>query len=479
MELEFNPTNNNVTTIEDIIRDDRQPQEIIQDLKQKSIDVPSWEELEKEYNPKKHPVYSDRNYRDRVKQGKTEKMTRITYAVEKQAVKRMKELMFSIPVKRNYTTATEQEKRAAAIMEAIFQKNHIDGMNIKRAHKLFASCEIASIWYTQEAPTTYAGEPSNIKLRCRTYSPMDGDAIYPLFDEYDDMIALSIEYKRVIGKDTHYFFDTYTNSYHWRWQDVGNGWEVAITPEQMPIEKITGIYLHRPEPIWEDQSENGYELEWALSRNGNYLRKNSRPTFVIYTNTSNPISKNREPVDDNAGRNVLRYGQNDKAGYITWEQAIESLKFHTDEIRRNIHTTLQLPDMSMEQMKTTPMSGEARKMLFIDAQMKVTDESGDWIEFFDREINVLREFGALMFPELAEAFHTMGVENEITAFQINDYSQQIKDLADATGGKAVMSQETAVRRLRAVPEENVQEELQRIQDEETSTLDTFSNQPTI
>ena len=469
---------NGTTTIADIIRDDKLPDDIIADLKQKSIDIPSWGDLIKEYDPKKHPVYTDNNYKDKIKGGKMERMTRITYSIEKQAVKRMKELMFTIPVKRKYTTQNEQEKRAAAIMEAIFKKNHINGMNIKRGHKLFASCEIATIWYTQEAPTTYAGEKTNLKLRCRTFSPMDGDMLYPLFDEYDDMIALSIEYKRVVGDKTLYFFDTYTDSYHWRWQNVGNGWEVASDPEYMPISKITGVYMNRPEPIWEDQAQNGYELEWNMSRNGNYLRKNSRPTWVICSDNPSPIRKDREPADDNAGRNVLRYGKDDKAGYATWQQAIDSLKFQTEELRRNIHTTLQLPDMSMEQMKSTPMSGEARKMLFIDCQMKVTDESGDWLEFFDREVNVIREFGAIMYPELAEAFRTMGVDNEITAYQINNFSQQVKDISDATGGRAVMSQRTGISRLGVVSEDDVDAELERIQNEESDFADTFTQEPT-
>lgn len=473
------PSPTGTTTIEDIIRDDRMPEQIIYDLKQKTIDVRPWGDLVTEYDPKQHPVYTDKNYRDKIKHGKTEHMSRITYAIEKQAVKRMKELMFSIPVRRKYTTKDENQKLAASIMEAIFKKNHINSLNIKRAHKLFASCEIATIWYTQEAETTYAGVKSSVKLRCRTYSPMDGDMLYPLFDEYDDMIALSVEYKRVINNVTIYYFDTYTDSFHWRWMDRGRGWEPDIEPEPIDIKKIQGVYLYRQDPIWEDQADNGYELEWSQSRNGNYLRKNSRPTWVIFSDSTNPVGKNREPADDNSGRNVLRYRQGDKAGYATWAQAVDALKLHTEELRRNIHTTLQLPDMSMEQMKSTPMSGEARKMLFIDCQMKVTDESGDWLEFFDREINVVRAFCIEMFPDLADAFEALAVENIITPFQINDASQEIKDLSDATGGKAVMSQRTAVQRLGAVPEEEVDDELQAIKDDETETSDAFMNEPTM
>ena len=466
--------------ITEIIRKDRPAGEIIGDLKKKTIEVPAWATLEKEYDPKKHPVYTDKNYKDKAKKGKVEKMTRITYAVQKQACKRMKELMFTIPVKRIYTAATDDEKKAAACMEAIFKKNHINSVNIKRAHKAFASCEIVTIWFAQKQDTEYAGQKSKLKLRCRTYSPMDGDELYPLFDEYDDMIALSIAYSRYDGQNKINYFDTYTENAHYRWRQqatAGTDWEQDTPPEPINIEKIQGVYLFRPEPIWEDQSDNGYELEWAQSRNGNYLRKNSRPTWVEYTDKQK-VKHGNEPADDNAGRNILRYGKDDKAGYATWDQAVDALKFHTEELRRNIHTTLQLPDMSMEQMKATPMSGEARKMLFIDCQMKVTDESGDWIEFFDREVNVVRAFCKIMFPKLAKAFDSLGVENVITPYQINSMSDDIKDGVAATNGKAVASRRTIVRRLGLVPEEELDEEIKRIDEEEKVTNDLFNNEPT-
>lgn len=466
-----------------IDRQNRQPADIIADLKNKTIDVIPWSKLEKEYEPRMHPVYTDRNYRNKVRRGKVERMTRITYSIQKQAVKRMKELMFTIPVKRKYTTSTDEEKRAAAIMEAIFKRNRIDAMNLKRAHKLFASCEMVTIWFAQLQETTYAGESSKLKLRCRIFSPMDGDALYPLFDEYDDMIGLSVQYTRKQGTEEHTYFDTYTDEYHYRWVSTNtNGWQEDIEPEPISIGKIAGIYLYRPLPIWEDQSDNGYELEWTMSRQGNYLRKNSRPTWVIYSDSAQPTTpknQKQEPVDDNAGRNVLRYGQKDKAEYATWAQATDALKLHTEELRRNIHTSLQLPDMSMEQMKATPMSGEARKMLFIDCQMKVTDEAGDWLEFFDREVNVVRAFCKQMFPNLADVFETLTVENVITPFQINDRSQQIKDMSDGTGGKQIISRRTAIRELGIVPEEETDEEEKRIESDETQASDAFNNEPTI
>jgi len=51
-------------TIAEIIDNTRTPDQIIEDLKLKSITVPGWSDLEKEYNPKKHPVMTDPSYTD-------------------------------------------------------------------------------------------------------------------------------------------------------------------------------------------------------------------------------------------------------------------------------------------------------------------------------------------------------------------------------------------------------------------------------
>lgn len=430
--------------INEIINPERDAVSIIGDLKRKTIAVPSWADLAKEYNPNLHPVMTDPNYRDKVTRKGVEHLTRITLGLQRLAVKRMGELAFGIPVKRIYKPKDDAEKKVAEIMEAIFTKNRIDSVNIERSRYLYASCEVVTLWFSQEAPTTYGGEVSPIKLRCKNYSPMKGDALYPLFDEYDDMIALSIEYTRYENSTHVVYFDTYTATEHVRWRTEGGNTTEEIR-EQIALGKITGIYAHRSTPIWEDQSQNVYEVEWTLSRNGNYIRKNARPNWVVFSD--NKITFGKESNKDNEGRNVLKYGKDDKAQYVTWQQAIDSIKFHVDEIKRNFFMELQLPDMSMENMKATPMSGEARKMMFIDAQLKVRDESGLWLEYFDREINVVRAFMKAMYPALAKAIDTLNVEVEITAYTINDDETTIKNLVTANGGKAIMSQRESVEYL--------------------------------
>lgn len=458
--------------IKEITAKERLASDVIADLTAKQIKVTPWGVLEKEYDPKKHPVNTDPGYLDIVKGNQIDRMTRITLPFQKLAVKRMAELAFAIPVKRVYSiTDNEQQQTARKIIEAIYKKNKIDAENIKRGKYLYASCEVCTLWYTQPMPTIYAGNKSQLKLRCKSYSPMCGDALYPLFDEYDDMIALSVKYRRTENNKTVEYLDTYTETEHIRWRMDGSD-IVEELREQIKLGKIAGVYAYKDEPIWEDQSGNIFEAEWTLSRNGNYIRKNAKPNWVVFSDDG--VTFGDEKIGNQEGRNVLQYPANAKAEYVTWQQATESIKFHIEQLTSIFFKSLQLPDMSMENMKTTPMSGEARKMMFIDAQLKVNDEKEVWLEFFNREFSIIREYAKLMFPSLAQAFDALSVDIEITPFTINDEGETIGNLSAATGGKAIMSQRTAIENLGYV--DDTEEELMRINEE--SEVNLF-NTPTI
>ena len=266
-------------TLQEIFEAGRDATQVVADLKKKTIEVIPWSELVKEYDPKKHPVITDTAYNSPSgRKGNEKKVTRVILPWQKLATRRMASLAFGIPPRRVYKPKDEKGKKAAAILESIYKRNHINSVNLERAKFLYAACEVVTIWYTQEVEggTTYAGEQTKMKLRCKNYSPMNGDELYPLFDEYDDMIALSVEYTRVEDGTKVTYFDTYTADHHYRWRMSGAQADYDMD-EPVQIGKINGIYGHREQPIWEEQSENVYEAEWTYSYNGNYVRKNSRP----------------------------------------------------------------------------------------------------------------------------------------------------------------------------------------------------------
>ena len=132
--------------------------------------------------------------------------------------------------------------------------------------------------------------------------------------------------------------------------------------------------------------------------------------------------------------------------------------------------------MSSESMKTMPMSADSRKMIFIDGQLKVTEESGVWLDVFHREINVVKAFMKKMFPKLSGAIDSLDVDVIITPYQIKDDAENIKNNSDATGGKQIVSRRTAVRNLNMV--DDVDEEIKEIEREEAAERAVSISEPT-
>lgn len=429
---------NEILNLEDI-------ESIIKELTAKSVSIRPWEELKKEYYPEYHPVMDKTIYRDRGSDGK-DKVTRITYDLQRLATSRASELCFGIPVKRIYDTQTENHKKIAKYIEAIFKRARIDSVNLERARMLFAGCEVCTIWYGVMEKNHIYGFESNVRLRCRNFSPMLGDELYPLFDEYGDMVAMSVKYTRKkLDKDVT-FFDTYTKNRHLLFQNEDGKWE-AINDEHIGVGKIPAVYVHRPTPIWENTSNVIYEMEWTMSRNGNYIRKNSKPIFTIFCD-SEPDDMKQEKSENEEDRAILQFPVGSSAQYCTWNQSVESIRYQMQEMRQSFFTELQLPDWSYESMKSTPMSAESRRQLFIDAQLKVKDESGRLLEFLDREVNVIKSFLKLMLPEnLGNEIDSLLVESEITPFTINDEEQTIRNLILANGNQPLISHLDSIKYL--------------------------------
>lgn len=439
-------------TIDEILNvSERSIDDIIADLTDKQIVVPSWGKLKEEYDPTLHPVMNKANYQDIPQDdGKLERVTRITYDLQRLAVKRMNELVYGIPVKRIWSPENDRQKQISTYIENIFTRTRMDSVNLERGTMLFAGCEVMTLWYAIKEQNNAYGFDSALKLRCRNFSPMNGDALYPYFDEDGDLVALSVMYTRKVMKDTVTFFDVYTAAKHYQFSKSTSvesaTWEQKADEDISINGKIPAVYAYRPTPIWEDTSKIVYEMEWAMSRTGNYIRKNSKPIFGIFADEV--VSLGTEKQGEGESRSIVQFPAGTTAQYITWPQQTDSLRFFMAEMRQTFFTQLQLPDWSYESMKATPMSGEARKQLFIDCQLKVKDESGRLLEMHDREVNVVKAFLKVMLPDdWASDVDALQFECEITPFMISEDKEQITNLMTANGGKPLMSQRESIEQL--------------------------------
>ena len=461
----------------------RKPSDIIADLKQKSVPVPDWNNLINDYEPTKHRIVTDTDaLRDKNRSdGTTEPSSRITIGLEKLLAKRVSEFTFAIPVKRVYgnTENDDTRKEIAKAMEAIYRNARIDSENLKRGVAYYAACEVFTLWYAVRKPNTLYGFESQFKLKCKTYSPMNGVKLYPLIDELDDMIAMSFEYTKTVKNISTTYFETFTADRHYIWkQDLKGGeWteETAKVSndgetengEEVIIMKIPGIYAWREFPVYHGLTGLRGEIEYTLSRNSNVIAYNAAPVLKI----SGGI-KGKE--DKGEARRIYRVENGGDVAYVSWQQAIEALKYHVDTMLKLYWMQAQIPDISFENMKGMGNIGyDARQTLLTDAHLKIGDEAGAWIEFLERECNVIKAFLKIINPKWANEIDNVSVEHVITPFIQNDELAEINKRMKANGGKPIESQLDSIRKYGQ--SDDAKATLEQINKEEEQTAQTRAN----
>ena len=453
--------------------------DIIQDLRDKSVSVPDWKKLLIDYEPTKHEICTDTTtLKDKHRSdGTQEPSARIHIGLEKLLCRRMSEFTFALPVKRVYSNITNEngetnETRQAIVkaMEAIYKNARIDSENLKRGLALYASCEVFTIWYAVHKPNTIYGFESEYKLKCKTYSPMDDVNLYPLLDEMDDMIAMSFEYTRTIGKNTVTYFETYTADSHYIWKQsvAGGAWEEItartteegeeINGEEIELTKIPGIYGWMQKPVYHGLTNLRKEIEYTLSRNSNVIAYNSAPVLKI-------VGGVKGQEDKGEARRIFRVENGGDVGYVSWQQAIDALKYHVDTMLKMFWMQAQIPDISFENMKSLGNIGyDARQTLLTDAHLRIGEMAGLWIEFFERECNVIKAFLKIMNPAWAKDIDEISVEHQIQPFIQNDELAEINKRMKANGGKAIESQLESIQRYGY--SDDAQATLEQIQKEE-------------
>jgi hypothetical protein len=413
---------------------------LIKTLKQKSIDVPAWSRIEEEYEPMRHKILFDHTRRmDKVLSNKkVEKAARIAIGLEKLHAHRIADFAFAKPVKRTYLGSTDEDKDIINAMEAIYKKAHINNVNKKRGLAYFASCEICTIWYAVPKPgNADYGFSSDWKLKCKTYSPMDGVSLYPYIDEVDDMFAMSFEYQVEGSSETVTYFETYTQDRHVKWREDGNDYKVLVD-EKIIIGKIPAIYLYRDLPIFAGLSGLREEMEYEISEERDVIAYNSAPILKV----SGAIQG--EPVKGET-RRVVHVESGGDVGYVSWAQSTEASKNNFNTLKNLYWSQAQLPDISFENMKGLGNIGyDARQTLFADAKLKVEGETGDFVEFLEREGNVLKAFLKVMNPEWAKRLDEIEIEHTINVYDYADQKSQIEIWTAANGGKALISQRESI-----------------------------------
>lgn len=425
----------------------------INELKKRTVCVPLWSTLLETYETSNHKVLTDTLSLKDKENG--EKSSRIAIGLEKLLANRVNQFTFAIPVKREYNTpSNDVQSDIISAIEKIYENAHIDNMNYKRGIAYYAACEIFTIWYTVKRENTIYGFPCKYKLKCKTYSPMDGVRLYPIIDEIDDMIAMSFEYEKKISDTiTITIFETFTADRHFVWKkdNKGNTWEETTAQvnddgtiesgENIIINKIPGVYLWRPTPVYDGLERIRHELEYNLSRNGNVIAYNAAPIVKV---KGGLVGKEKKGESNR----IWRVESDGDISYVSWNQSQEAVNNQTNTLLKLYWMLSQMPDISFDNMKGLGNIGyDARQTLLTDARMKINEESGPWKECFEREFNVIKAFLKQMNNSWINEIDNITCKHIITPYVPQDENNDINIRMKANGGMPVESQLESIVKL--------------------------------
>ncbi len=421
----------------------------IEQLKLRPTVLPAIEKIKNQYDPMLHDVNKTASRPDkRVKyssgdktEERTEYVARIALDMQKYIVGKSVSFCFGNPVEITYNAKTPEEKLITELIDEIMHDVKIHSHDRKVGRTLFTATEVAECWFTVESKDPGYPIDASKKIKVMLFSPMDGDTLYPLFNEYGDLIAFSREYERTeFGKTTTYF-ETYTDAEVLRYENEGGKkWNPSEGyPKKHDFGKIPVIYGSQAKSEWQDVQQMIDRLEKLLSNFADTNDYHASPTIVTKGVVAGFASKGEQ------GKIIQIDGDGD-ARYMSWDRAPESVKLEIETLLNLIHMFTQTSNLSFESVKGIgAVSGIALRLLFTDAHLKVKDKQEVLDEYLQRRMNLLKTIIASEFPKQRLAVSKLRITTKIRPWMIDDAESLVKMLVDATAGKAVTSQKTAVK----------------------------------
>ena len=433
---------------------------IISDLKQKSTTPPSWGELKKILYPKEHKIVDDKMGRpDKViqtdKGTRIEDAARIPVGMEQLLVERVNEFAFTLPVVREYDGVDNETRKAIVkAIDKIYEEVDWDGVNLDRGEAYFSACEIFTLWYTVKKPHDRYGFHAEHKLRCRFFSPKDDNVeLYPLLDEYGDMVAMSMYYERnKTQSEKEKFFETWTADKHYKWVDDGSGWRDEIVyvdgegnvtyGDEITILKIPGVYAWRKNPLWRQGTpELREDMEYNHSRDSDVVAYNASPVLKIAGGIKGKEQKGET-------RRVYRVENGGDVSYVSWDQSTEATDKHIQRDTDWFWMLNQMPDISFKNLQQLGNIGySSRKMMLTDAYLRVGKEVKPLVQMFRREGNVIKAFLKQINKKWSESdIDAVTIKYKVQVYIPEDEEYEIEKRVKANGGQPIESQRESIQR---------------------------------
>jgi SPP1 family phage portal protein len=158
------------------------------------------------------------------------------------------------------------------------------------------------------------------------------------------------------------------------------------------------------------------------------------------------------------------------ADFLSWDSSPESMKSEKDDLKINIYSMSQTPDISFEKLMTIAgnISGVALKLMFLDAHMAVKNKEEIFGIGLQRRLNLIKAaIGMVIEASLSNVVKTLQLKPVITPYLPQNVTEMIDNLSVATTA-GIISKETAVEINPLV--EDPETEIERLKEDATNEL---------
>jgi len=314
---------------------------------------------------------------------------------------------------------------------------------------------------------------SKYKLRVRLLAPSLGDALYPIFDKFNDLIAFGrgyvIKTHEEDGREKDIErLDVYTADKIYYLQKEGQGDWAPVKIQKTGDEKVSGsgivnifkkipvVYYSQPSPEWQDVENLIDRLEKKVSNHADTNDYFDSPIVLAKGDVKGFTKKGEQ------GK-VLELGSDADVSYLTWDSLPESKKMEDENLNRAIAKYTHTPDISLDNLKSIgALSGIALRTFFMDAHLKASDKEEIFGIGVTRRINFLKSAVAILDSRLKQG-KRVNIKPVFTYFLPKDIQGEITSIVSAVNA-GIISKESAVKINPLV--EDWESELEKINQEE-------------
>ena len=384
----------------------------------------------------------------------TSKVNRVPASFQEIIVGRRVSFLLGNPVKYD-STYNEEDANEKALVEFVYEiEDNAKTLykNKELARRMMSEMQCAELWYLTELKESgfwnYVVKKLKIKkpsfqLKIKILSPFLGDTLYPLCDEFGDMIAFAREYKlQEEGKEIQHF-DVYTEEITYKYVNRDNGFELdkqAINAGKILnlVKKIPIVYYKQDKPEWANVQKMIERLEKLLSNHGDMNDYFGEPILAIFGQLIQAINKG------DSGK-ILQLSENAKAGFLALDSPPESIKMEIENLEKFIYALSQTPNISFAEMKAmgNDISGYAIELLFLDAHMAAISKEETFGIGIQRRVNLIKSFiGNVLDVSLSEASKSVRMKPVFTPYMPKNMKELIETMSQAVS-QGVISTVTA------------------------------------